>query len=152
MPEQDLYEYPLSDADSVPGLISDTDSVPGLISESDDSGSELTSSDDDKNVDFLFTKNVTKNGNIPMGTNISPYIISLVRRTSSGLWIKVEDAESKEIALKAQQEYVFASLREKCETHNTSQFSTVSDLYDTFPAYHQRLTYNFFLSTCTTSY
>jgi hypothetical protein len=87
-------------------------------------------------VGFLLTKNVTKNGNIPMGTNISSYLISLVRRTSSGLWIKVEDEGSKEIALKAQQEYaIFTSLKEKCETHHTSQFSTVSDLHDTFSVY-----------------
>jgi hypothetical protein len=130
-----------SDTDSVPDLISnsDTDSVPDLISNSDDSGTE-TESDENEGVGFLFRKNT---GNIPMGTNVSPYIINLVRRTSSGLWIKIEDEESKKIALKAQQEYVLHSLKEKFETHITSQFSTVNDLYDTFFAYHQCLSLQF---------
>jgi hypothetical protein len=87
---------------------SSTEGVPGLVSES----SEDTDTGDELFVpgyNFNQRSPVTKSGDIPIGTNVSPYFVTF-GETPSGMWIKQEPQESKRVALKEQQRYVLEGL------------------------------------------
>jgi hypothetical protein len=79
---------------------SSTEGVPPLASESSDdtdTGNKLFV----PGYNFNQQSKVTKDGNIPMGTTVSPYFVTF-GETPSGMWIKQEPEESKGIALKEQ--------------------------------------------------